>query len=312
MWLLMKATRYLRRFILGHTVYETHRLQLDFSGRMFGGWKRHLALDKLVVNGINVDIVRIKNSSMMVTTTDNRLPSAARWVLYLHGGAYCTGSSISHGGLAYRIAKSAGPNCAVMIPNYRLAPEHPYPAALEDALACYEYLLEHGVSSSSITIAGDSAGGGLSLATLLRIRDTSNKYCSGIAACCVLISPWVDLCLKSDSYRTRAEKDVMLTIEMVKGAAAKYAGSTVLTDPYISPIYADLCGLPPIMIHVSGADVLYDEGLALGKKASEAGVKVQVKVWEDCMHAFQFFALPSESVESVRMIGEFIKEHSSY
>ena len=178
---------------------------------------------------------------------------AGRVVLYLHGGGYVIGSPRSHRHLAAAIA-AAGQASALLL-DYRLAPEHPYPAAVDDAAAAYRWLLDQGVAPGQVVIAGDSAGGGLTVATLLALRDARLPQPAGG----VCISPWVDLTCSGASYRTRAEADPIVQRASVEEMARAYLGSAAPRTPLASPLFADLRGLPPLLIHVGSDEVLLDD-----------------------------------------------------
>jgi acetyl esterase/lipase len=227
-------------------------------------------------------------------------------VLYLHGGGYVIGSPRSHRHVAAAIASAAG--VAALLPDYRLAPEHPFPAAVEDATAAYEWLLGRGIAPGRIVVAGDSAGGGLTVATLLALRDRGRPRPAGG----VCISPWVDMTCSGASYVTRAEADPMVKREgIVEMAAAYLAGADVKT-PLASPLHADLRGLPPLLIQVGRDEVLLDDSTQLAAQAKTAGVDATLEVWEDMIHVWHWF-LPmlDEAQRAVARIGEFAKTRMS-
>ncbi len=227
-----------------------------------------------------------------------------RVLLYLHGGAYVMGSARTHRDLAARLSQAAG--VRVLVPNYRLAPENPYPAAIEDATAVYGWLLTQGFKPEHIAIAGDSAGGNLAVVTLLALREAS----IGLPEAAILLSPWTDLTLSGESVKTRAEVDPMIKLGEASEQFAYYVGNHDRTDPLISPIFADLRGLPPLLIHVGNDEVLLDDSVRLAERAQAAGVEVTLKVWEGMWHVFQTLAgiLP-EGQESIGELGEFVKGH---
>ena len=227
---------------------------------------------------------------------------ADRVVLYLHGGGYCMGSLTSHRRLVSQL--SADAKARVLSLEYRLAPEHPFPAAVDDAVAAYQWLLREGVPADRIAIAGDSAGGGLTLATLLALRD------EGIAmpAAGVPLSPWADLEGTGESMKSRAAVDVMIDPERLKETADYYASGTDLRQPRLSPIYGDYTGLPPLLIHVGDAEVLLDDAVRVAERARAAGVDVTLEIWDEMPHVFQAFTgLLPEADEAVAAIGEFLK-----
>lgn len=223
--------------------------------------------------------------------------------LYLHGGGYVMGSITTHRGLAARIAQAGC--CRALLINYRLAPEFPFPAALEDALSAYRFLLKKGYPPERIAIGGDSAGGGLTLATALALRDNHEPLPSAL----FLISPWTDLTFSGDSVRTRADRDPLLKPHSNDWLLEAYAGSWPLTHPYISPLFADPRGLPPTLIQVGSEEILFDDSARLEVRLKEAGVPVQMEVWEGMWHVFQAFApYVPEALEAIEHIGQFLKQ----
>jgi epsilon-lactone hydrolase len=226
--------------------------------------------------------------------------SRDRGVLYLHGGAYVAYSSRTHRELAARIARAAG--CVALVPDYRLAPEHPHPAAVEDAVAAYQWLSARG----PVAVAGDSAGGGLALALALRLRGAGATPPRALA----LLSPWTDLTLSSDSVE-RVVDDVLLDVDRVRASARHYAAGTDLTDPELSPVHGDLRGLPPMHVEVGTAEILLDDSVRLADAARRAGVDVTLEVGQDLPHVFQAFATTPEARASTDRVGAFLRRHLS-
>lgn len=230
---------------------------------------------------------------------------AGRVVLHLHGGAYCLCSPRTHRGLAAAISRVS--RAPVVVPEYRLAPEHRFPAALDDAVATYRWLVdEQQVPPSRIAVTGDSAGGGLAAALLVRLRDEG----SPLPACAALLSPWVDLAATEDGLRGRARRDPWLPARLFVPAALGYAGDTPLDHPHVSPVYADLAGLPPLLVHVGTDELLYDDGVTLVERARAAGVDASVGVFDGLWHVFQAFPGLPESRWALREIGAFIRRHT--
>jgi phosphinothricin tripeptide acetyl hydrolase len=223
-------------------------------------------------------------------------------VLYLHGGGYVIGSPRSHRHLAAAIARAAG--TAALLVDYRLAPEHPFPAALEDAIAAFQWLLARGIGPERVVVAGDSAGGGLTVATLLALRDRKLPR-PGAGVC---ISPWVDLTCSGASYVTKAAVDPIVTREGVAMMAQAYAGAGDPKGPLLSPLYADLRGLPPLLVQVGSDEVLLDDALGLGERARAAGVDVTVREWPTMIHVWHWF-LPmlAEAERAIDDIGTFVR-----
>jgi len=236
-----------------------------------------------------------------------RPPSAApgRVVLYLHGGGYVIGSPRSHRHLAAAIAGAA--EASALLLDYRLAPEHPFPAAVEDATAAYRWLLEQAVVPQHIVIAGDSAGGGLTVATLLALREARVPLPAGG----VCISPWVDLSCGGASYGTKADADPIVRRSGVEEMARAYLGATPPRTPLASPLFADLRGLPPLLIHVGSDEVLLDDAVQLAERAKAAGVDATLEVYERMIHVWHWF-LPmlDEAQAAVEAIGRFVRSRA--
>lgn len=231
---------------------------------------------------------------------------AGRVVLYLHGGGYVIGSPRSHRHLAAAIAV-AGQASALLL-DYRLAPEHPYPAAIEDATAAYRWLVDQGIAPGRIVIAGDSAGGGLTVATLMALRDARLPRPAGG----VCISPWVDLTFSGASYRTRAAADPIVTRPAIDEMARAYLGPTAARAPLASPLFADLRDLPPLLIHVGSDEVLLDDAVQLADRAKVAGVDATLEVWDRMIHVWHWF-LPmlDEAQSAVDGIGRFVQARAA-
>jgi acetyl esterase/lipase len=232
--------------------------------------------------------------------------TASDVLLYLHGGGYQGGSPAVVRNMVARISVAA--QCRVLSVDYRLAPEHPFPAAVDDALAAYRFLLLGGAEPASVAIGGDSAGGGLALATLVALRDAGDR----LPAAAVTMSPWTDLALTGESLRTRADVDVMIKPAGVPDTVAAYLAGADPRHPYASPLYAQLHGLPPVLIHVGDAEVILDDSTRFAAKAREAGVDVTLEVWDEMPHVFPAFAgfLP-ESDQAIEHIGGWLRERWS-
>lgn len=225
-------------------------------------------------------------------------------VLFCHGGGYQIGSIRSHLSLMSRLSAATGGR--VLGFDYRLAPEYRFPAATEDAFAAYRWLLERGIDPGSIAIAGDSAGGTLALGVALQARD------AGIAcpACLVLISPWLDLTMRGESYTSRAAVDVFSKPEQLAAMARTYLGRHGdPRHPLASPVEADLRGLPPILVHVGDFDITLDDSRLIARLAEEQGVSVQLKIWSEMFHHFQVFPELPEAGQSLEEIGAFVRAH---
>jgi len=233
-------------------------------------------------------------------------PGAARdrAILYLHGGGYAIGSIATHRGVVSRLSAASG--AAGLALDYRLAPEHPFPAAVEDALAAYRWLLAQGIAPGRIAIAGDSAGGGLTVAALVALRDAGDP----LPACAVTFSPWADLALEGASMDARDALDPMVHRPGLQQMADWYLAGQDPRHPLASPIHADLAGLPPLLVQVGTAETLYDDAVRLAVRAIEAGTAVTFEPWADLFHVFQLFAMLPEAQEAVRQAGAFIARYT--
>lgn len=221
-------------------------------------------------------------------------------ILYLHGGAYTLGITAAHREFVARLARTT--KVRVLMLDYRLAPEHPYPAALEDTLSAYRWLLNQGIAAGQIIIAGDSAGGGLTLAALIALHDTAEPLPAGG----ICISPWVDLALTGSSIQNKADADPILDGGSLKKNARYYAGDYALTTPLLSPLYAELKGLPPLLIHVGTEEILLDDATRFAEHAHAAGVTVTLKIWNEMFHVFHLFSFLPEAKKAVGKIAEFV------
>ena len=228
-----------------------------------------------------------------------------RVVMYLHGGGYMIGSMRTHRSPLSYLSRVS--DARVLGLNYRLAPEHPFPAAVEDSVAAYRWLLAEGVSPRRIAIGGDSCGGGLTIATLVALK----YFGDPLPAAGISHSGWTDLAHTGDTFETKAEEDPLIDKEMLEGMAAAYLGDRSRTIPLASPYYADLQGLPPLLVQVGTAEVLLDDSLRLADRAKEAGVDVTLEVWDDMPHVWQAFAsfLP-EAREALDHCGQFVQKHT--
>jgi epsilon-lactone hydrolase len=226
-------------------------------------------------------------------------------ILYFHGGGFRVGSVASHRDLIAQIALASG--CRVLAINYRLAPEHRFPAALDDALAAYGWMLDRGLKSGNVAFVGDSAGGNLVLAAMLVLRERRLP----LPASAVLMSPWTDLAATGVSYVSRAEADPIHQRPMILALAKDYLGGQGdPCDPLVSPLYADLAGLPPLLIQVGDRETVLDDSVMLAEKARAAGVEVNLEVWDGMIHVFQMFGaeLP-EAHPAITSIAGFLDQH---
>jgi len=223
-------------------------------------------------------------------------------VLYLHGGGYTLGSIDTHRGLGSRIAEASGTRTLMV--DYRLAPETPFPGAVEDATAAYGFLLEQGLAPEHIAIGGDSAGGGLTLATLVNLKEQGQP----LPAAGFALSPWVDLEGLGDSMKSRADADPMVQKEGLVRMGELYLDGADPKTPRAAPLYADLSRLPPMLIQVGTAETLLDDSIRIVESLRSAGVAVELQQFDDLIHVFQAFApIVPESVEAIEKIGAFVK-----
>jgi acetyl esterase/lipase len=225
-------------------------------------------------------------------------------ILYFHGGAYAIGTAASSVGLASDLARHA--RARLVSVDYRLAPEHPYPAALEDALTVYRGLLASGLSPSAVAIAGESAGAGLVAATLVALKRAGVPQPSGA----VMMSPWVDLTLSGDSISEKAALDPALTPDGLKRRASDYVGTADPADGLLSPVFADLTGLPPLLVQVGSHEILLDDATRFAARAAAADVAVTLQVTPQVPHVFQAFASAlDEAGAALTQAGDFLGLH---
>jgi acetyl esterase/lipase len=254
--------------------------------------------------GLTYEDVVVGGVPAQWVTPDGGDPSSV--LVYFHGGGYCFCSMQSHRRLVGHLANAAG--CRALNVDYRLAPENPHPAALADALAAYRWLLAQGVSPDRIIIAGDSAGGGIALALLLKTRDEGLP----LPAAGVLLSPWVDLAMTADSLLTRADVDVRQDPAGTQWCADLFLAGQDPRDPHASPLYADLTGLPPLYIQAGDWDTLVDDSHRLADKARRSGIDVRLDLFPEMLHAHQIWAgnMP-EADDAIARIGQYVRAHNS-
>jgi acetyl esterase/lipase len=264
------------------------RLAVRFAGRTPG-----IGVEKIDIDGLKAEWL---------------LPHDPDWngtLLYLHGGGYIVCGPDTHRPMVATLARRA--KARALLIDYRLAPEHPFPAAVEDALKAYRWLIAQGTPPESIAVAGDSAGGGLTLSLLLALRDAGDPLPAGAA----LLSPWTDLAMSGWTHLTHRKRDPMLSVEGALLAARHYLGGTSPTDPLASPLYGRFDGLPPLLIHVGGNEILLDDSLRLAERARAAGVSVEIKVWPDLPHVFQAARFLPEARASLALVAAFLKGRMS-
>ena len=251
-----------------------------------------VSVEATTVNGLYAEWLRPK------VAPDDKV------LLYLHGGAYLIGSCGTHRQLVSHIARAAGIN--TLLPEYRLAPEHPFPAAVEDAVGVYRSLLADGFKPGDIFIAGDSAGGGLAVATLLSLRHSAVP----MPAAAVLLSPFLDVTASGESATTRADQDPWFDARDLVVVAENYctdAGDW--KNPLVSPVFANVAGLPPTFIQVGDDEILLSDATRFAALMQEAGLEVELEVWPEMWHVFQLLVgkMP-ESRNAIRKIGAYLRE----
>mgnify|MGYP001764444802 CR=1 FL=1 len=260
------------------------RAKQEKTARLFK-ISKDVSVEKRNINGIPAEFISAAGSKPGVT-------------LYLHGGAYALGSVSVHREFLSRLAKAS--QIKVLAIDYRLAPEHPFPAALEDTLAAYHWLISDGYDPATIVIAGDSAGGGLALAALLSLRDSK----APLPACAVCLSPWLNLSFTRETGDNN--NDPVLNPALLSRFVRLYAGQTDPRNPLISPLFADLHGLPPLLIQAGTNEILIDEIEQFCEKARQAGVAVELDRWPGLFHVFQIVPILPETKRSLEKIANFI------
>lgn len=227
-------------------------------------------------------------------------------IIYLHGGCYIYGNINNYCTIPVQISNTTG--LKVLSVNYSLAPENPFPKAIEDVQNIYEYLIEEGYTSDQIVIVGDSAGGGLALATVIKLRDLKVDLPAALG----LFSPWVDLTLKGDTIETLKDFDNVLSKRQLEGAAKIYAEKQELTNPLISPVFADLKNCPPMMILAGGREILLSDSINLARRANIDNTIVNFIVWDKLDHVFAVDSTLPESKEAIEILGKFLLEKMNY
>ncbi|MGU3541835.1 alpha/beta hydrolase [Methylobacterium sp. A52T] len=227
-----------------------------------------------------------------------------RVLIFLHGGGYMAGSLDSHRHVVARAGQDAGIRTLALA--YRLAPEHPFPAALDDAVAGYRFVLEQGISPERIALCGESAGGGLAVSAALRLREAGDP----LPGCLWLSSPWIDLALRGKSFRTKAAVDPMIQRLYLSELAAAYLSGADPQNPLASPLYADLRGLPPTLIQVGSDETLLDDAVCMAGAAGSAGMNVTLRIWPAMIHAWHlFFPNLAEGRAALLEAGTFVDGH---
>ena len=232
------------------------------------------------------------------------VPGADRTLLYFFGGGFVLGSPDTRRKTAGHLALAA--KARVLVPNYRLAPEHPFPAAIDDSVRAYQWLLDHGSEPSKTVLAGDSAGGGLAISTAIALRDRHLPMCAGIVA----LSPWADLTCSGESMTSRAAGDIECTRAGLLEMAGRYMNGADPSQPLASPVFADLAGLPPLLCVVGGDEILLDDSVRLVRNAGTAGIDATLFIASGMQHIFPIWAgaFP-EADAAIALIGNWVRAH---
>lgn len=256
-----------------------------------------------LAKGVNGTLINANEVTAEMQIPDGAVSDAV--ILYFHGGGYVGGSIASHRNLTGSLALAS--KCKVLSVEYRLAPESPHPAAVEDAINSYKWLLSEGYDPKKIAICGDSAGGGLAIAVQLKIRDEGLPLPVASAP----ISPWIDMGLSGDTMSTRQSRDPLIRLDLIREFKSQFLGPhNNSDDPYASPLQADLFGLPPMLIHVGDDEMLLSDSQRLAEKASAAGVLVTLEVWPEMIHVWHtFVGLFPEAQDGINRIAEFLSAH---
>ena len=287
-------------------------LAIERIRRIYRGWNRSTSVAQMRTDwdaAFLADIAPISHQNVPVAGMDSEWIAGSnaphdKAILYFHGGGFRLGSVASHRELIARISEACG--CRVLAINYRLAPEYRFPAPLEDALAAYGCMLDQGLRPENIAFAGDSAGGNLVLTTILGLRERGLP----LPAAGVLMSPWTDLAATGESYVSRADADPIHQRPMILALAKNYLGEGGdPRDPLASPLYADLAGLPPLLIQVGDRETVLADSTMFAEKARAVGIAVELQVWDGMIHVFQMFAELPEAHRAIASIAEFLKRH---
>jgi monoterpene epsilon-lactone hydrolase len=281
--------------------------------QVYGSWRRDTSVAQMrqdwdtLFGGVPVDAAIEDADAGGVKAQWVTAPGAdaRRAILYFHGGGFQVGSVVSHRELMAGLSAAAG--CRVLGIDYRLAPEHRYPAALDDARAAWQWLARQGFAPNHVALAGDSAGGGLALSLLLSLRDAGQP----LPAAAVLMSAWTDLTASGASYGTRADSDPIHQRPMIVAMARNYLGKEGNpADPLVSPLFADLQGLPPLLAQVGDRETVLDDSRDFIARAREAGVDATLQVWDHMIHVFQQFpAQLPEARAAIHDLGRFLRRH---
>lgn len=266
---------------------DKHRQSQDSLGAVLGS-KRDTLIREVDIDGMYGEWVSVDRAHMKKYV-----------ILYCHGGGYMTGSSLYARTLTTKLAATTSMD--VLCFDYRLAPEHPYPAAIEDAMRAWNYLMLLGYGARDVIIAGDSAGGNMALSLVLHLKEAGRLLPRGL----VLMSPWTDLTAGGKSHQTRAKVDPVLNAAYLREATESYAGQEDVTNPYLSPLFGDFTGFPPTYIQVGDNEILLNDATQLHKNMVKANVSVKIDVFKGMWHVFQMSPL-KKSYDAMDKNAEFI------
>jgi acetyl esterase/lipase len=281
---------YLRRVDIAHAPVLKMRKRLDQLGRLARP-ARKVAVEVAPLAGLHAEWYRPRDA----------MPG--KILLYLHGGAYALGSCDSHRKMVTHIARAS--QVEAVMPEYRLAPENPFPAGRDDCVRAYQALLDKGYNAGDILIGGDSAGGGLTLATMLRLRHDGLP----LPAAAILLSPFLDMTASGESAKTRLEQDPWFDPAHMAVVTRHYCPNEDLENPMLSPVFANVAGLPPALIQVGDHEILLSDSTRLADKLREAGIAVELQVFPELWHVFQLFVgMMPESKAAIAKIGEYIRK----
>ncbi len=290
--LLRAATSYyIKRLDVVHADIGKVRKRLDFFGRLFLKARR-VDVEETTIAGLHAEWHRPGNAR------------SGKVMLYIHGGAFVLGSCKSHRRLVTHLARAGG--IEAVVPEYRLAPENPFPAGLDDVVEAYRALLEKGYDAKDIVVAGDSAGGGLSVSMMLALKDAGDP----LPGAAVLLSPFLDLTASGESMKTRVDKDPWFDPAEIGAVVRYYCSGEDLENPLLSPVFADVAGLPPTLIHVGDDEILLSDSTQLADKLRAARIPVQLEVFSQMWHVFHLFVgkMP-EARAAIDKIGTYVRGH---
>ncbi len=287
---------------------DSIRALLTSKPRPVGWGERRARLDEVgsvwpVADDITLEAVDVAGVPGEFSVAPGSDPS--RVLLFFHGGGYCSGSIVSHRRMVTEAGRAGGMRTLAV--GFRLAPEHPFPAAYDDALTAWRWLRQQGIAARNIVVGGDSAGGGLTIALTLRLRDAGEE----LPGCLWLCSPWMDLTMSGATLATKDAVDPLIHKSYLEELARAYVPAAVArTDPRISPLFANLHGLPPTLIQVGSAETLLDDSVRLAGAAGAAGVAATLEIWPDMIHAWALWNAKLEAGrQSLISAGEFMRRH---